>query len=170
MFERTLTVSSAAKSFSVTGWKVGWVMGAPELVTGAWRIRQNITFAVNHPGQVGVACALQLGDEYYKSYQAMYASKRQILLDALIESGLKVSTPEGAFYIMADFSDVFDGDDVAFTKHLISEIGVACIPPSAFFSAPNKHLAQKHVRFTYCKVDDVLHAAAEKLIKLQNHV
>ncbi|QPC80569.1 aminotransferase class I/II-fold pyridoxal phosphate-dependent enzyme [Phototrophicus methaneseepsis] len=167
MFERTLTVSSAAKTFSVTGWKVGWIMGAPELLTGAWRIRQNVTFAVNHPGQVGVACALQLGADYYDAYHAMYASKRQILIDGLEAAGLKVSSPEGAFYIMADFSDIFDGDDVDFTKYLISEVGVACIPPSAFFSPEHKHLAKDHVRFTYCKVDDVLLAGAEKLAKLR---
>lgn len=166
MFERTLRVSSAAKTFNVTGWKVGWVCGAPELVTGAWRIHQNVTFAVNHPGQFGVAAGLNLSDAYYEDYIAFYRAKRDLLMDALHAAGLKVTAPEGTFYMMADFSDVFEGDDVAFARHLITEIGVACIPPSAFFSPAHRYLTQNFVRFSFCKTDDTLQAAAERLVKL----
>ncbi|MCA9882052.1 MAG: aminotransferase class I/II-fold pyridoxal phosphate-dependent enzyme [Anaerolineae bacterium] len=168
MFERTLTVSSAAKTFSVTGWKVGWVMGHPELVTGAWRIRQNISFAVNHPGQWGIVRAMELGQAYYDEYQAMYTHKRALLSEALTGAGFKISEPEGAFYIMADFSDLFEGDDVAFTKHLITEAEVACIPPSAFFCPEHKYIAHNHVRFTFCKRDEILEEAAQKLKKLRS--
>lgn len=167
MFERTLTVSSAAKTFSVTGWKIGWVMGPPELVQGVWRIHQNTTFAINHPSQIAVATGLHFDDAYFADYRAMYEQKRALLLEALSEAGLQADAPQGAFYIMADFSGVFDGDDIAFAKHLIEQIGVACIPPSAFFDEAHKDLTRHHVRFAYCKDDDTLQAAAERLVKLK---
>jgi N-succinyldiaminopimelate aminotransferase len=167
MLERTLTVSSGAKTFSFTGWKVGWVYGHPDLVTGVWRVHQNVTFALNHPGQFGIARALELGADYYAGLKTMYTAKRDLLLEGLRAAGLKAETPAGAFYIMADFSDVFDGDDVAFTKHLISQIGVACIPPSAFFCDAHKHITHSHVRFSYCKNDSTLEAAVERLAKLR---
>lgn len=170
MFERTLTVSSAAKTFSFTGWKVGWVYGNPELVTGAWRIHQNIVYAVNHPSQYGIAHALTLGHDYYDGLNKLYDGKRKLLLDILQASGLKVSVPQGAFYIMADFSDLFEGDDVAFAKFLIQKIGVATIPPSSFFCPEHRHIGAKTVRFAFCKNDDVLHAAGERLRKLPESV
>lgn len=163
MWERTLTVSSAAKTFSVTGWKVGWAYGPPELVTGVWRIRQDITFAVNHPSQYGVAHALTFDQRYYDDYLAMYASKRAILLPALEAAGLKPFVPQGTFYIMVDFSEVFDGDDRAFAEYLIKEAGIACIPPSAFFSEDHKHLTKNHARFSFCKTDEALQQAAVRL-------
>jgi len=166
MFERTITVSSAAKTFSVTGWKVGWVYGHPDLITGVWRIRQNISFAVNHAGQYGVAHALTLGKPYYDELNAMYRAKRELLVSGLTQAGLKVSPTQGTFYIMADFTDLFDGDDIAFTRHLIESVGVACIPPSGFFSEPHKQFGQSHVRFSYCKKDDILIEANQRLAQL----
>jgi aspartate/methionine/tyrosine aminotransferase len=137
------------------------------LITGVWRIHQNVTFALNHPGQVGVAHALTMNGSYYEELQAMYTAKRDLLLSGLQQAGLKALAPEGAFYIMADFSEVFAGDDVAFTKHLIRDIGVACIPPSAFFSEPNKAIMRQYVRFTYCKTDDILQQAIQNMLKLR---
>jgi N-succinyldiaminopimelate aminotransferase len=169
MFERTLTVSSAAKTFSATGWKVGWVYGHPNLITGVWRVHQNVTFAVNHPGQWGVAKAFTLGDAYYEEVNQMYLGKRQIVLDGLANAGIKVTyTPNGAFYVMGDFSDVYDGNDMEFAQWLIREHGVTCIPPSPFFSEPHKYLARKHARFSYCMVDETLHKAAARLAKLRS--
>lgn len=170
MFERTLTVSSGAKSFSFTGWKVGWVMGPEPLVTGAWRIRQNISFTVNHPAQYGIARALQLGDTYFQQYRQMYLTKRDILMQGVRAAGLKAEVPPGAFYIMADFSDLFDGDDTAFTRHLIEHVGVGCIPPSAFFSPEHKHVTRNYVRFCYAKDNQTLHEASERLLKLKETV
>jgi N-succinyldiaminopimelate aminotransferase len=168
MFERTLTVSSAAKTFSLTGWKIGWVYGHPELVTGVWRVHQNVTFALNHPGQVGIAHALTLGLDYYQDLQLLYTRKRDLLLEGLRAAGIRADAPQGSFFIMGDFSQVFAGDDVAFTKHLISEIGVACIPPSAFFSESHKNITRQHVRFAFCKNDEVLTQAVERLAKLKS--
>jgi N-succinyldiaminopimelate aminotransferase len=170
MFERTLTVSSAAKTFSLTGWKIGWVYGPDPLITGVWRIHQNVTFALNHPGQYGVAEALNLDAEYYIALQQAYTQKRNLLLSGLQAAGLTAESPQGAFYIMADFSRVFEGDDTDFTRFLIREVGVACIPPSSFFSDPHKHITRSHVRFAYCKEDSVLERAVERLAKLQQRV
>lgn len=167
MFERTVTVSSGAKTFSMTGWKCGWVMGDPNLITGVWRVHQNVTFVINHPAQYGIAHGLTLGAAYYQELNEMYKRKRQILLDGLLNAGIKVDySPDGAFYIMGDFSDVYDGDDRDFAKWIIREYGVACIPPSSFFSDEHKHIASKQARFSYCMHDESLHKAAERLAKL----
>lgn len=167
MFERTVTIGSAGKTFGMTGWKVGWVYGPPDLVTGVWRSHQFTTFATNHPAQRAVAHAFTLGSDYYEEYQTLYAHKRDLMMQALDAAGLKSITPQGTYFVMADFSEIFEGDDVAFTKHLITEIGVACIPPSAFFSAEHKVLTQDHVRFAFCKSDDTLKAAGERMAKLK---
>ncbi|MEO1163008.1 MAG: aminotransferase class I/II-fold pyridoxal phosphate-dependent enzyme [Chloroflexota bacterium] len=168
MFERTLTVSSAAKTFSVTGWKVGWVMGSPELITGVWRIHQNVTFAVNHPAQYGVAHGLSLGMDYYEELNEMYTRKRQIVLDGMLAAGFKVNySPAGAFYIMGDYSDLYDGTPLDFSKWLIREYGVATIPPHTFFSEAHRSIAGTQVRFSYCKNDDSLEEAVKRLAKLQ---
>jgi N-succinyldiaminopimelate aminotransferase len=168
MSDRVVTISSGAKTFSMTGWKIGWVMGHPDLITGVWRVHQNVTYAVNHPAQYGIAHALQLDDEYFDSLRTMYIRKRELLRKALVEAGIGVHyQPEGAFYIMGDYSGVYDGDDLPFARWLISEYGVACIPPAAFYSAPNKHLARPYARFSYCKNDDILQVAGQRLAKLR---
>ena len=170
MFERTLTVSSAAKTFSLTGWKVGWVYGPDALVTGVWRVHQNVTYALNHPGQYGVVAALNLDADYYIELQSMYTHKRNLLLDGLRAAGLTAEMPQGSFFVMADFSRVFEGDDIDFTRFLIREIGVACIPPSSFFSEAHKDITRSYVRFAFCKEDAVLEQAVEKLAKLKLRV
>lgn len=167
MFERTVTIGSAGKTFGMTGWKVGWVYGVPELVTGVWRSHQFTSFATNHPAQIAVAHAFTMGSGYYEEYQALYTQKRDLMMQALDAAGLKSITPQGTYFVMADFSGVFEGDDVAFTKHLIENIGVACIPPSAFFSPEHTYITKDHVRFAFCKSDDTLKAAGERMAKLR---
>lgn len=166
MFERTLKISSVGKSFSVTGWKIGWVVGPAELVTGVQRARQFMSFAVAHPLQYGAAHALTLPASYYQELRALYQQKRDQMVQMLNGAGFKAATPQGSYFIMADFSAIFDGDDVAFAKWLVQEIGVACIPPTFFYSPPNKHIVAKQARFAFCKSDAVLTAAAEKLVRL----
>jgi N-succinyldiaminopimelate aminotransferase len=167
MFERTVTVGSLGKSFSVTGWKIGWVYGPPDLIDGVGRAHQFVTFAVNHPAQRAAAYALSLPGTYFEELQAMYDAKRVLLMDGLTAAGLKATSPEGTYFIMADFSDVYDGDDVAFAKYLTTEIGVACIPPSFFYSPEHAYLARKLARFAFCKGDDTLKQAGEKLSRLR---
>ena len=167
MFERTVTVGSAGKTFGMTGWKIGWVYGPPDLITGAWRSIQFTSFATNHPAQVAVAHAFTLGSAYYEEYQALYHGKRALMMDLLAGAGMKSILPQGTYFVMADFSDLFEGDDVAFTRHMVTEIGVACIPPSVFFTPEHRHITADHVRFTFCKNDDTLLQAAELMRKLR---
>lgn len=167
LFTRTVTIGSAGKTFGMTGWKIGWVYGPPELVAGVWRAHQFVAFATNHPAQRAVAHAFTLGDTYYHGYQEAYLRKRALLLDGLAHAGLTTMTPQGTYFAMADFSGVFDGDAEAFARYLITEVGVACIPPTSFYSAEHRHLGQQHVRFAFCKHDDTLRRAAERLARLQ---
>jgi aspartate/methionine/tyrosine aminotransferase len=97
----------------------------------------------------------------------MYTAKRDILMAGLNAAGLKAKQPEGTYFVMADFSDVFDGNDVEFTAHLIKNIGVACIPPSPFYCEEHRHIASKQARFAFCKGDDTLRQASERLAKLR---
>ena len=168
MYERTVTVGSAGKTFGMTGWKIGWVYGPLALMTGVWRAHQFVTFAVNHPAQVAVAHAFSLPPTYYEEYQALYTTKRDLMMQALDAAGLQAPTPQGTYFVTADFSEVFDGDDIAFAKYLTAEIGVACIPPTAFYSEEHKHIARKQARFAFCKNDETLEEAAEKMAKLRS--
>ncbi len=167
MFERTVTIGSAGKTFGMTGWKIGWVYGPPELITGVWRSHQFIIFATNHPTQVATAYAFGLGSSYYEEYQALYSHKRDLVMQVIEAAGMTAIQPEGTYFIMGDFSDVFDGNDVEFCKYLIEDIGVATIPPSAFFSAKHRHHAENHVRFAFCKSDATLEQAAERMRKFR---
>jgi N-succinyldiaminopimelate aminotransferase len=167
MYERTVTVSSMGKSYSVTGWKLGWVYGHPSLITGVGRAHQYVTFASFHPAQEAAAYALGLASSYYEDFVSMYTTKRDLMMDALAGAGLKASAPEGTYFVMADFSDVFDGDDVQFARHITSEIGVACIPPSVFYCAEHAHIGKKYARFAFCKNDATLKEAGERLAQLK---
>jgi N-succinyldiaminopimelate aminotransferase len=166
MPERTVTISSLGKTFSLTGWKIGWVYGHPDLMTGVARAHQFITFTANHPAMVAAAFALALPGTYYEEFQAMYTTKRDLLLQGLTNAGFKARTPEGTYFVVADFSDVFDGDDIEFSRHLTAEIGVACIPPTFFYSTEHAHMASTQARFAFCKADDTLRQAGERLAAL----
>src|SRR5947209_6792578 len=166
MFERVVTVSSAGKVFSATGWKVGWVYGPSGLVEGVARAHQFVTFAVHHPSQEAIAYALNLPATYYEAFQAMYTTKRQLMMSALDSGRLKYCAPEGTYFIMADYSDVFDGTPIEFTRYLIKEIGVACIPPESFYGQEHAHIGQGYVRFAFCKSDEMLQEVKERLSKL----
>ena len=166
MFERTVTVSSAGKLFSATGWKVGWVYGPPELVARAGRAHQFITFAVHHPTQEAIAYALNLPDSYYSDFQAMYTAKRQLMMDALDAAGLTYRVPEGTYFLLANYNARFQGNPAEFARHLTSKIGVACIPPESFYSPEHAHLSNGYVRFAYCKSDEMLAEVKVRLSKL----
>ncbi len=167
MFERTVTVSSAGKLFSMTGWKIGWVYGAPDLVQAVLGAHQFITFAVHHPSQEAIAYALNLPDAYYSDFQAMYEKTRQLILTALEGSGLKSHVPEGTYFVMADYSDVFNGTSLEFTRFLTRNFGVACLPPQSFYSREHVHIGHGYVRFAFCKSDEMLLETGERLAKLR---
>ncbi|GAC1365028.1 MAG: pyridoxal phosphate-dependent aminotransferase [Ktedonobacteraceae bacterium] len=170
MFERTVTVSSAGKLFSATGWKIGWVSGPPALVDGVARAHQFITFAVHHPTQEAVAYALALPDSYYTGFRSMYEAKMQLLMSSLEGTGLQYAPAEGTYFIMADFSQVFKGTPMEFTRYLIQEIGVACIPLETLYSPEHMHFGSKYVRFSFCKTDEALHAVKPRMSKLRQRV
>lgn len=168
MFERTVTIGSAGKTFGMTGWKLGWLYGHPELIRGVWQAHQFIVFATNHPTQVAVAHAFNhFDDSYYATYRALYTAKRQRTLDGLTQAGIRFAEPMGTYFVMADFSAVFDGNDTEFAKYLIQEIGVAAIPPSAFYQESDKHLAKNYARFSFAKHDDQLDEAINRMQRLK---
>ena len=164
MAERTVTISSLGKTFSVTGWKVGWAFARPELTNAIFRGHQFIVFAGVAPLQEAAAAALISSDEYYRELTMMYQSKRDFLLEALRAAGLKPIIPRGTYFMMVDISDLGFQDDVAFCRYLTTEIGVAAIPPSAFYHDPVD--GSRLARFAFCKSQSTLEAAAERLQKL----
>lgn len=166
MFERTVTASSAGKLFSATGWKIGWVSGPSDLVDGVARAHQFITFAVHHPTQEAIAYALDLPNAYYESFQTMYTSKRQLMMNALDSAGLTYRAPEGTYFLLANYESVFRGTSTEFARYLTREIGVACIPTEPFYSPEHASIGQGYVRFAFCKSDETLLQTQELLRKL----
>jgi N-succinyldiaminopimelate aminotransferase len=165
MRERTITISSFGKTFSLTGWKIGWAAAPPELTKAVRAAHQFITFATATPLQHGAACALSVGPEYYDELRARYRERRDFLVGELERIGFGVQPPEGTYYACADFSRFgYGGDDVAFCKHLIEDVGVAAIPPSFFYDQPERR--RGYVRFAFCKEMGTLEAAVERLRKL----
>jgi N-succinyldiaminopimelate aminotransferase len=169
MAGRTVTISSLGKTFSVTGWKIGWAIGPEALVTAVNQAHQFITFAVASPLQAAAATALSLPLSFFKNLQVTYQAKRDLMIDALVNCGFTVHKPQGSYFVTVDWRAVAPSrvkNDVQFAHWLTSEIGVACIPLSAFYQDSDKHLGHHFVRFAVCKKDETLTAAAEKLSKL----
>ncbi len=161
--DRTLTVSSGGKTFSLTGWKVGWVIAPPALRDAVQRAHQFVTFATASPLQAAFAAALRLPDAYFAELTATYSAKRERLLGGLREAGLTAYAPEGSYFILADIARYGFPDDVAFCRHLVSEVGVAAIPPSVFYSPEHRALGQGMARFAFCKTEGVLDEAVRRL-------
>ena len=166
MRERTITISSFGKTFSLTGWKIGWAAGPPELAGAVRAAHQFITFATATPLQQGAAVALaRAGEGYYRDLLAGYREKRDFLVRELQRIGFRVASPAGAYFVCADFRPFGFDDDQAFVRHLIEKIGVAAIPPSVFYDRPE--LGRWYVRFAFCKKRETLEAAVERLEKLR---
>jgi len=165
MAERTVTISGASKTFSVTGWRVGWIVAPPELTEGIRKVHDFVTVGAPAPLQEAVAAGLALGRPYYDSLSAEYRKRRDLLVPALEAAGFAPRKPEGAYYVLCDITPFGFDDDTAFARWLVSEVGVAGVPGSSFYSEPalGKHL----IRFTFCKKESTLAACAEKLSKLR---
>jgi len=169
MRERTVTLGSLGKTFSLTGWKIGWAIAPPELSRGVRAAHQFLNFSVATPLQHAAAAALRAGDDYYDDLRAAYTRRRDLLAAALAAAGFRFRRPGGAYFILADHRPLseplgIDGD-VDFVRRLIAEAGVAAIPPTAF--CRDKSLARHLVRFAFCKRDETLRAAAERLSRLR---
>lgn len=165
MAERTITLSSLGKTFSMTGWKIGWAIASPGLSNAVRAAHQFLTFATSTPMQHAAAAALTRGDEYVASLVAQYRESRDYLGKALAELGFVVHPSDGTYFIMADHSHLGFRDDVEFCMHLTKEVGVAAIPPSAFYSRPE--LGRTLARFAYCKKRETLERAVERLGRLR---
>jgi N-succinyldiaminopimelate aminotransferase len=164
MRERTITISSFGKTFSLTGWKIGWAMAAPPLAAAVRAAHQFITFATATPLQHGAAAALAAGPDYYAALLADYRARRDYLVGELARIGFRVSAPQGTYFACADFRPFGFDDDRAFVRHLIENVGVAAIPPSVFYDEAER--AKSYVRFAFCKKRETLEEAVARLEKL----
>jgi aminotransferase len=164
MRERTVVVNSMSKTYSVTGWRVGYCIAPPEITGAIRKVHDFLTVGAAAPLQAAGAYALSLPPDYYDRLQAEYLARRDLLLPALEEAGFRTFRPDGAYYIMTDIGAFEFENDVEFTRHLIRDIGVACVPGSSFYSRPE--LGSQQVRFCFCKKDSTLLEAAERLYKL----
>jgi aspartate/methionine/tyrosine aminotransferase len=165
MRERTVIVNSMSKTYSVTGWRVGYCIAPPEITNAIRKVHDFLTVGAAAPLQAAGAFALSLPESYYKKLQADYTARRDLLLPVLEQVGFKTFRPDGAYYIMTDISGFGFSSDVEFTRHLIREVGVACVPGSSFYSRPEP--GSQQVRFCFCKRDETLLKAAERLNKLR---
>jgi len=161
--ERTVTVSSAGKSFSFTGWKIGWAIAPPPLRHAVQQAHQFVTFASASPLQAAAAAALRLPQRYFDELATAYRGRRELILRALEQAGYRPFSPEGTYFVVADVAAAGFDDDVAFCRHLTREVGVAAIPPSAFYCDAHKHHARHLARFAFCKREETLRAAAQRL-------
>jgi aspartate/methionine/tyrosine aminotransferase len=165
MRDRTVTINSLSKTYSVTGWRVGYAIAAPDLINGIRQVHDFLTVGAAAPLQEAGVYALGLPPGYYEKLQREYQRRRDYLLGVLEEAGFKCFKPDGAYYIMSDISNFGFEDDLKFTRHLVQNIGVAVVPGSSFFH--QQELGKSLVRFCYCKRDETLEAAAGRLQKLR---
>jgi aminotransferase len=165
MRERTITISGLSKTFSVTGWRLGYLIAPPAITAGIRKVHDFLTVGAPAPLQEAAATALGFDDAFYDDLRTLYTGKRDILLQALTEAGFGVTRPEGAYYIMADIRPFGATDDVAFARFLTSEVGVAPVPGNSFYA--DAALGRTKVRFTFSKSEETLRLAAERLAALR---
>jgi aminotransferase len=164
MAERTVAINSLSKTYSVTGWRVGWAIASPELSVGIRRVHDFLTVGAAAPLQQAAVVALAFPDAYYDALAAAYRERRDALLPALTAAGFRIHEPAGAYYVMTDIRDLTTDDDVTFARRLIAEAGVSGVPGSSFFSRPE--LGATKIRFAFPKRLETLAAAAERLSRL----
>ncbi|MEV7426889.1 pyridoxal phosphate-dependent aminotransferase [Streptomyces sp. NPDC091212] len=161
MRERTLTISSGGKTFSFTGWKVGWVTGVPALVTAVRSAKQFLTYVASGPFQYAIAEALRLPDSYFDTLRADLRAKRDILADGLGAAGFDVYRPAGTYFITTDIRPLGETDGFAFCRALPERCGVVAVPNAVFYDHQKE--GAPFVRFAFCKKDEVLREAAARL-------
>jgi aminotransferase len=162
MRDRTVTISGLSKTFSVTGWRIGTIVAPPDLTDAIRKVHDFLT--VGAPAPLQEACAVglrELGSDFYDGQQAEYRERRDVLCRALTEAGFACRPPEGAYYVLADFSGLSTEDDRVFSIRLTREAGVAPVPGSSFFSEPER--GRSLVRFAFCKRVETLEEAGERL-------
>jgi aminotransferase len=148
----------------VTGWRVGWTVGPPELTAAIRKVHDFVTCGAAAPLQAAAAVALAVPPSYYAELAASYRAKRDRLMRVLTGAGFKPILPKGSYYLMADVSGFGFADDLAFAKYLVKDVGVATVPGSSFYDDPS--LGRQRVRFCFCKKDETIAAAEARLAKL----
>jgi aminotransferase len=166
MRDRTITINGLSKTYSVTGWRVGYTIAPAQITEAIRKVHDFLTVGAAAPLQEAGSRALRLPRSYYEQLQADYFMRRQRLLSVLKQTGFKCFDPDGAYYIMTDISAFGYDDDVEFARYLVKDIGVAVVPGSSFYHDPA--LGRSQVRFTFCKRDETLSAAEERLRKLNS--
>ncbi len=157
-FERTITCNSLSKTYSITGWRLGYVQAAPHIIAQARKVHDFLTVGAAAPLQEAAVAGLELPDSYYQGMSADYAQKRTLFMDILRRTGLSFTEPQGAYYAMLDISPLGFATDTAAAEWLIKEVGVAGVPGSSFFREPE----QRYIRFHFAKKEATLRAAGEK--------
>ncbi|MGA8013787.1 MAG: aminotransferase class I/II-fold pyridoxal phosphate-dependent enzyme [Candidatus Acidiferrales bacterium] len=166
MRDRTIMINALSKTYSVTGWRVGWAIAAPEVTAAIRKVHDFLTVGAAAPLQEAGALAMQSPASYYESLAREYLVRRDRLLGILTDAGFRCFKPRGAYYIMTDISAFGFSDDVTFAKYLVTDIGVAAVPGSSFYHDPAD--GKTHLRFTFCKKESTFQAAAERLAKLKS--
>ena len=168
-WQRSLAISSIGKTFSVTGWKIGYIVGPAELINDINMAHQWIPFAVATPLQIASAKALEIanrdGSSYFANFRELFIKKRDLLKNALQQSAFRPLKSDGTYFIIADSSALGYKDDIALCDDMPKRFGVAAIPPSAFYSDEHKYLAKNLVRFAFCKTDEMLIEAGKRLVE-----
>jgi aspartate/methionine/tyrosine aminotransferase len=165
MRERTVTINGLSKTYSVTGWRVGWTIAPPPITNAIRKVHDFLTVGAPAPLQEAGAAALELPESYYQKLAEGYRARRDRLIPALTEAGFQSFLPHGAYYVMTDISWFGFPDDLSFTKYLVQEVGVAAVPGSSFYN--NHRDGAQQVRFAFCKRDQTLDEAARRLSKLR---
>jgi len=165
MRDRTITINGMSKTYSVTGWRVGWVIAPPDAATPIRKVHDFMTVGAAAPLQQAGVMALELPPSYYQKLAEGYQAKRDRMLGILTGAGFRCFKPSGAYYIMTDISNFDFPDDVSFAQNLVEKIGVAAVPGSSFYDDPT--MGARQVRFTFCKKESTLAACAEKLSRLR---
>lgn len=161
MRERTVTINSMSKTYSVTGWRVGWTLAAPDLTGSIRKVHDFLTVGAATPMQQAGVHALASEEAYYRELSAHYGARRDRIVEILSEAGFGPLRPEGAYYVMADISALGFQNDREFARHLVEKVGVAAVPGSSFFETPG--VGEQWVRFCFCKKEETLEAARERL-------
>jgi len=165
MAERTITISGASKTYSVTGWRIGWLIAPPSLTTGIRKVHDFLTVGAAHPLQVAIAQALELPPSFYVELLGDYQERRDAIVSGLSECGFEVAAPDGAYYVMAGISAFGAEDDVAFARRLIEEVAVATVPASSFYHDPE--LGRGHIRFSFPKKIETIERGLEALRRIK---
>lgn len=163
MFERTISCSSLSKTYAITGWRLGYVIASPEVIAQARKVHDFLTVGAAAPLQEAAVTALNFPLNYYDQLRSEYTRRRDCFLGFLRQAGLAYTEPQGAYYVLADVSDLNKTDDVDFCRWLAKEIGVAAVPGSSFFHEPVRHL----ICFHFAKKEATLIEAGERLLRLK---